>query len=218
MKTEKTNQENEKMEKGQAAQPTKNWQSGVSSSIGAAVGVVAGSMAQPAFAEEHTVEESVVQPQHTDNSATSPANPVYHEPAPEQATHNNSTTNPAQQPVSPTPQPQPTPQTDEEGITVISCETVTNEDGSQMDVAEITIAQHNGLIADIDQDGIADVIGVDIDNNGTFTDDEIANIENENIQMNDLANAVQTDPLAPPAIVDNGLDYTNDANVEDYMA
>ena len=63
MKTKKTNQESTNSTQKNVEQKSYNWQNGASSSIGAAIGVAAGSMAQTAFATE-PVTEGPVQPPH----------------------------------------------------------------------------------------------------------------------------------------------------------
>ena len=58
MKTKKTNQESTNSTQKNVEQKSYNWQNGASSSIGAAIGVAAGSMAQTAFATEPVTERS----------------------------------------------------------------------------------------------------------------------------------------------------------------
>lgn len=212
MKTEKTNHENKVATETNTEQRSRNWQSGVSSSIGAAVGVAAGSMAQSAFAAEPGTEEEV-QPMHTTNTAAttsdihnaepnSPVTPFATEPTATPSANNGAET--------------------PDNVTVVSYETVTNEDGSQMDVAAVVINGQETVIVDVDQDGLADIMAIDMDGNGTITENEIANIQEENIHMQDLAQAAnQTHFIEDPTLVADagGMpDYTNDADVAGYMA
>lgn len=211
MKTKEMNEENAKVTEKVTGQ-NKNWQSGVSSSIGAAAGVVAGSMAQSTFAAEPVVEETP-QPPHTTNSmvtpAASPDNEAIH------ATVDTGSTSPASSPVGESPAPETT-------VTVVSYETVTCEDGSQMDVAGAIVNGQEVIIADVNHDGEADLMAMDLDGNGMISENEIVNVQNGHIQMDDLANAAaQTDVIEDPTLTADGgcvPDYTNDADVTDYMA
>ena len=97
MKTKKTNQESTNSTQKNVEQKSYNWQNGASSSIGAAIGVAAGSMAQTAFATE-PVTEGLVQPPHTDTPTvtsevplTRSLIPLPHLSCPETATMNRIT-------------------------------------------------------------------------------------------------------------------------------
>lgn len=79
MKTKKTNQESTNSTQKNVEQKSYNWQNGASSSIGAAIGVAAGSMAQTAFATE-PVTEGLVQPPHTDTPTVTSEVPLTNEP------------------------------------------------------------------------------------------------------------------------------------------
>ena len=79
MKTKKTNQESTNSTQKNVEQKSYNWQNGASSSIGAAIGVAAGSMAQTAFATE-PVTEGPVQPPHTDTPTVTSEVPLTNEP------------------------------------------------------------------------------------------------------------------------------------------
>ena len=96
MKTKKTNQESTNSTQKNVEQKSYNWQNGASSSIGAAIGVAAGSMAQTAFATE-PVTEGLVQPPHTDTPTVTSEVPLTsliplpHLSCPETATMNRIT-------------------------------------------------------------------------------------------------------------------------------
>lgn len=211
METKKMNEENAKVTEKVTGQ-NKNWQSGVSSSIGAAAGVLAGSMAQSAFAAEPVVEETI-QPPHTTNSmatpAASPGNEANHTMV------NTGGSSPASTPAGESPESETT-------VTIVSYETVTCEDGSQMDVAGAIVNGQEVIIADVNHDGEADLMAMDLDGNGMISENEIANVQNEHIQMDDLANAAaQTNVMEDPTLTADGgcgPDYTNDADVTGYMA
>ena len=77
-------------------------------------------------------------------------------------------------------------------------------------------------IVDIDQDGLADAMLADSNMNGQLEDNEIVDISNENIAMSPLqdlaeeADSAGTDDYY--ADNTNLPDYTNDADVTDYIA
>ena len=180
MKTKKTNQESTNSTQKNVEQKSYNWQNGASSSIGAAIGVAAGSMAQTAFATE-PVTEGLVQPPHTDTPTVTSEVPLTNEPiAP-------------QKPDTPATPIMPGNSNDEphneDTISVVSYETVTCEDGSQMDIAGVIVNGQETLVVDIDRDGIADAMVADMDNNGIITDNEVINIEEAGIRMEGLSMA-----------------------------
>jgi hypothetical protein len=188
--------------------------SGMSSTVGAAAGVVAGSIISSEVnaaeipvtpEEEQEVEVVSSQPSRTSGNTTH-HNPT---PAPEP------TPEPTPEP-DPRPEPEPTPDPDPE-IEVVSYETVANEDGSQIDVAVVNAQGQTVMIADVDQNGFADVMASDLNNNGQLDDGEIVDISDQNIAMQPLqeaANMGGNDMFAQ----NNDVDYINDANVDDYIA
>ena len=187
---------------------------GMSSTVGAAAGVVAGSIISSEVnaaeipvtpEEEQEVEVVSSQPSRTSGNTTH-HNPT---PAPEP------TPEPTPEP-DPRPEPEPTPDPDPE-IEVVSYETVANEDGSQIDVAVVNAQGQTVMIADVDQNGFADVMASDLNNNGQLDDGEIVDISDQNIAMQPLqeaANMGGNDMFAQ----NNDVDYINDANVDDYIA
>ena len=97
-------------------------------------------------------------------------------------------------------------------VEILSYETISNEDGSQMDFAVVSV-QQMGII-DVDQDGTADLIAVDANNSGQIDEDEIFDISSEGLSMQTL----QDDYLAQNDSSMQGPDYINDGNVDNYMA
>ena len=204
--------------------------SGMSSTVGAAAGVVAGSVISsevnaaeiPVTPEdEQEVEVVSSQPSRTSGSTT------HHDPAPTPDPTPTPTPEPEPTPTpeprpEPTPDPEPTPEpvpTPDPEIEVVSYETVTNEDGSQIDVAVVNAQGQTVMIADVDQNGFADVMASDLNNNGQLDDDEIIDISDQNIAMQPLqeaANMGGNDMIAQNN--NNDVDYINDANVDDYIA
>ena len=193
--------------------------SGMSSTVGAAVGVVAGSIISsevnaaeiPAAEipvtpeEEQDVEVVSSQPSKTGGSTPS-HNPTPH-PTPEPATE-------------PNPTPEPTPASEsrpEPEIEVVSYETVTNEDGSQIDVAVVNAQGQAVMIADVDQNGVADIMASDLNYNGQLDNGEIVDVSDQNIAMQPLQDAANMN--GNNMVAQTGEpDYINDANVDDYIA
>lgn len=194
--------------------------SGMSSTVGAAAGVVAGSVISsevnaaeiPVTPEaEQEVEVVNSQPSRTSGSATH-HNPI---PAPEPTSEPT-----PDQELTPEPEPRPDPEPDptpDSEIEVLSYETITNEDGNQMDVAVVNAQGQAVMIADVDQNGVADVMAADLNNNGQLDDGEIVDISDQNIamhQLQEVANMGGNEMIAQT----NDVDYVNDANVDDYIA
>ena len=203
--------------------------SGMSSTVGAAVGVFAGSIISsevnaaeiPAAEipvtpeEEQDVEVVSSQPSKTGGSTPS-HNPTSH-PTTGPATEPNPTQEPATEP---NPTPEPTPASEprpESEIEVVSYETVTNEDGSQMDVAVVNAQGQAVMIADVDQNGVADIMASDLNYNGQLDNGEIVDVSDQNIAMQPLQDAANMN--GNNMVAQTGEpDYINDANVDDYIA
>ena len=203
--------------------------SGMSSTVGAAVGVVAGSIISsevnaaeiPAAEipvtpeEEQDVEVVSSQPSKTGGSTPS-HNPTSH-PTTGPATEPNPTQEPATEP---NPTPEPTPASEprpESEIEVVSYETVTNEDGSQIDVAVVNAQGQAVMIADVDQNGVADIMASDLNYNGQLENGEIVDVSDQNIAMQPLQDAANMN--GNNMVAQTGEpDYINDANVDDYIA
>ena len=191
--------------------------SGMSSTVGAAVGVVAGSIISSEVnaaeipgaeipvtpEEEQDVEVVSSQPSKTGESTPS-HNPTSH-PTPQPATE---------------PTPEPTPASEprpESEIEVVSYETVTNEDGSQIDVAVVNAQGQAVMIADVDQNGVADIMASDLNYNGQLDNGEIVDVSDQNIAMQPLQDAANMN--GNNMVAQTGEpDYINDANVDDYIA
>ena len=188
--------------------------SGMSSTVGAAVGVVAGSIISSEVnaaeipvtpEEEQDVEVVSSQPSNTGGSTPS-HNPTPH-PTLEPATEPNPTPEPT-----PASEPRPEPE-----IEVVSYEPVTNEDGSQMDVAVVNAQGQAVMIADVDQNGLADIMASDLNYNGQLDNGEIVDVSDQNIAMQPLQDAANMN--GNNMVAQTGEpDYINDANVDDYIA
>lgn len=180
-----------------------NVATGASSTVGAAVGVAAGTaFTQPAQATE--VEEPTI--------ATQQHNSQHQPDKPESA--------PRPEPVKPASEPvnQEPEKPEDPDVQVVSYETITNEDGSQMDVAVVAVDGEPVIIGDLNQDGIADVIASDENLNGQLEANEIQDISGQQLAMQPLHDAVDPNMGGYIAQNDTDPDYTNDANVDDFMA
>lgn len=213
------------MEKKENSQLKSNVISGISSTAGAVAGVVGGSMvtAEVNAAEmpEATAEEQEVEVVSAEPSRTS-GNQSHHEEQP--AVEQPEPVTP--EPVNPEPQkpdpvaPEPplvTPEPiDGDEIQVLSYGTITDNDGNEMDVAVISANGQEIIIADVDQNGTADLMASDLNSNGQLEENEIVDVSEDNIAMQPLEEAANAndDMIAQT----DDIDYVNNADVNDYMA
>lgn len=224
-----------------------NMAAAASSTLGAAVGVVGGTLLSE---EIHAaqVEDPVLPeaPQATDDvpivdveapthstasqptmaATTSHVTPVNVEPiAPEPIPEPDPIPAPG-----PDPDPEPTPgpnvmpaSTLSPDVQVLDYQTITGADGQQMDAALVNISGNHALIVDADRDGVADALVADANNNGQIDNDEVVDISMHQLSMSELQAAANPDPVADPdpnVMAQNAYnsDYENNANVDDYMA
>lgn len=193
--------------------------SGMSSTVGAAVGVVAGSIissevnaaeipgAEIPVTPEEEQDVEVVSSQPSKTGGSTPSHNPTPNPTPEPATEPNPTPEP-------TPASEPRPESE---IEVVSYETVTNEDGSQIDVAVVNAQGQAVMIADVDQNGVADIMASDLNYNGQLDNGEIVDVSDQNIAMQPLQDAANMN--GNNMVAQTGEpDYINDANVDDYIA
>lgn len=207
MTTEMNNQENGNMKQTSTSKEQQGsaWQGIAASSVGAMAGVVVGSMAQDVIAAE--ISEPEVIPATLTQPAQEPEIPQ--EP---------------EEPAKPTEEPKPQNNEVEPSpsgnMTVLAYETVTAGNGQQMDLASIIVDNEVAVVVDIDRDGIADAMVMDVNGDGEFTVDEAADISDLGISMDLLAAAAGEDPAQSNGslVAENGMsDYTNDADVTNYI-
>lgn len=224
-----------------------NMAAAASSTLGAAVGVVGGTLLSE---EIHAaqVEDPVLpeDPQATDDvpivdveapthstasqptvaattSHVSPVNvePIAPEPIPEPDPIPDPEPNPEPEP-DPTPGPNVMPaSTLSPDVQVLDYQTITGADGQQMDAALVNISGNQALIVDADRDGVADALVADANNNGQIDNDEVVDISMHQLSMSELQAAANPDPAADPNVMAQNAynsDYENNANVDDYMA
>ncbi len=104
-------------------------------------------------------------------------------------------------------------------VKVLGVETVQDENGNPITVAELEIDSHQAFMADIDDDGKMDVMAVDGlqsgNPDGYMTEDDFADIREANIETEDLQQRMYAEqqPETYYAQNDNLPDYMNDADV-----
>lgn len=218
-----------------------NMAAAASSTLGAAIGVVGGTLMSeeihaaqvedPVLPEDpHATDDvpivDVEAPTHntaaqpTVAATTSHVTPVSVEPI---------AADPIPEPdPNPEPEPDPTPgpnvmpaSTLSPDVQVLDYQTITGADGQQMDAALVNISGNQALIVDADLDGVADALVADANNNGQIDNDEVVDISMHQLSMSELQAAANPDPAADPNVMAQNAynsDYENNANVDDYMA
>lgn len=103
---------------------------------------------------------------------------------------------------------------EEPEVEVLAYETISNDDGSQMDLAVIAIDGQEMGIYDVNQDGTADLMAIDANNNQQLEENEILDISAEGVSMQALHEEyiAQNDPSM------EGPDYINDGDIEGFIA
>lgn len=229
-----------------------NIQSGVSAVAGAGIGVVAAMTAETAFATETETEGGEpITPPVKPNNTTTPANePIQVEVEQETVVVGLTDVNPEPEFIEVTVDGSTYifADIDNDGIADVIASDL-NHNG-QFDEGESADISHEGILmadvrvaadepepiaqtsptlaevevdgityhfADVNNDGIADLGAVDLNGNGVIDDSEVSYIENHGIMMADL-DITQTDTSNQLAYNDDLPDYTNDANVDEYMA
>lgn len=212
--------------KKQASKIKSDVATGISSGAGASIGVVTGSVisqsvnaAEPQDTSEEVVVEEVITPnppRPSQSQSQQPSQPQAEEPHAEEPQPTQPTPTPPEKPeVTP---PVPGDDTPEPEVQVMSYETVTNEDGSRMDVAVVAVDGQPVMVADLDRDGVADLLVVDENQNGMIEENEIHDISEQQLAMQPLQEAAGMDMGNHLAQADPNPDYVNDADVDDYMA
>ncbi len=224
-----------------------NMAAAASSTLGAAVGVVGGTLLSE---EIHAaqVEDPVLpeDPQATDDVPIVDVEAPTHSTAsqPTVATTTSHVTPVNVEPIAPEPIPEPDPipapgpdpdpdptsgpnvmpaSSLSPDVQVLDYQTITGADGQQMDAALVNISGNQALIVDADRDGVADALVADANNNGQIDNDEVVDISIHQLSMSELQAAANPDPVADPdpnVMAQNAYnsDYENNANVDDYMA
>lgn len=183
---------------------------GVSAVIGGAAGTAAATAIKgmTANAQEIETQEPASEPKPEPKPEHKPAHKPEPKPEPEKP-----------EPVKPEPEKpepeKPEPVKPEPEIEVLSYERVTNEDGSQSDIAVLNVDGHHAEVLDANIDGKADLLWVDLNDNQQIEEDEVDVVTGENIAMQPFQDASGYNPL----YAQNDMpDYVNDADVDNFMA
>lgn len=189
----------------------RNAATGASTAAGATAGVIIGAAITPESAEAQEAPTPEPTTQHT---ATNPK-PTTN--AQQQTTDNQQPTSNQQQPTN-DPKPttnDPEPTTTDSEVEVVGYERITNDDGSQSDIAVINVNGNEIGVIDANLDGNADVIACDVNGNGIIDAGETQDVHDQGIAMQPLQDAAGFNP----GFASNDIpDYVNDADVDTYMA
>lgn len=107
----------------------------------------------------------------------------------------------------------------DDNVEVLSYQTVTDENGQRVEIAVIAIDESPILIADVDEDGEADLMAADENGNQQIDGNEIHDISDAHLAMQPLHDAYEANQqhLTENALaLDEGPDYINDGNVADF--
>lgn len=185
--------------------------SAASSAIGATAGIVGAELVMPAKAAAQTVQSPVAgnhtshrqeEPAANQQTHTIPEKPIAHpEEVPAEADAELQNDGLLVDPADPV-------------IDVIEYETLQGEGGQQVDLAVVAVDGQEIGFFDVDQDGFADLVAMDVNGDGTITEEEIEDVSLSGISMDQMHNQflAQNDPSL------EGPDYVNDGDVESYLA
>ena len=93
---------------------------------------------------------------------------------------------------------------------------VVHDNDSNTNVAAMVVDGHDAIMVDVDNDGVFDVMAVDVNGDGQVSDNEMASVAAATLTVSEVNNMAMGDLYA----TNDGLpDYVNDANVDyDSMA
>lgn len=111
-------------------------------------------------------------------------------------------------------------------VQIVGADDIVNEDGSVITVGAAIVDGREVYVVDVDHDGVFDVAGVDVNENGSLDDDEIIDISADNLQVSTFrtdeedvpADEIPQDDLYADnsdssTYSDDMSDYTNDASL-----
>lgn len=126
--------------------------------------------------------------------------------------------------------PEPAPSSGDDNVQVLGYQTVTGEDGSQADIAAVSVNGQTVMLADTTMDGYANIAAADANGNGQIDDGEMVDVTGQGIAMQPFKDGagemVETNPEvdhpdvdSDPTLASNGEpDYVNDGNVDDFVS
>lgn len=172
---------------------------------------------QPASVKTEPQKETTPEPEHVEVTAK-----VDDAPEPDYTNHGN-----ADPVVETTSQPTAQPAVDEGAtpqVQVLGVYENVTEEGVHQTAAVLTNGTEVAVVADVDGDGIADVLAVDENHNQQLDEGEVVDFSDQNVHMSDyqqaylaqqeeMAQQQQMDDMAYNASDDTMQDYDNDAYV-----
>lgn len=102
-------------------------------------------------------------------------------------------------------------------VHILGVEQMATDDGSVIGVAMAEVDGMTAAFIDINNDGVVDGVALDVNNDGQFSSDELANVQDQNIHMDQLQQQMDAQNYMASTEA-NGPDYINDANVGGYEA
>lgn len=197
--------------------------SGMSSAVGSLAGVVAGSMAtqnanaaETETSTEEVVEETTQAGQVTGTASEATENHVVVEVVDEPENDddvNVISTEPDEVQIVQVDNPIEANDVEHAETRI---ETMTLDNGQQVDVTAIDVEGQMVGIADLGQDGVADIAFSDYNGDGEIGEEEVEDISEQGIEMQSLLNEANTDEGLTAQVTET--DYVNDANVDMYYA
>ena len=177
---------------------------GMSSSVGTTIGMVAGS----AITTEMKAE--VVIPEPDEPAVTEPVEPAVTEPC-----ENDQVVVQEADPSKPIETGLDNCSS-EPDLLVLGYETVTGENGEQADLALVSMEGQEMVIADVDMDGEADLVASDLNGDGTLSNDEFMDVSGQGLAMATFQDYTMMED--GHALMAQNEDYINNADVDEYMA
>lgn len=202
---------------------------GIGGAAGVAAGVVGGAFAADAFTtdphEGEVVGEVEPKVEHVNHVHHHTTEVHYHDVEPDFDDNDKAPELFAQigdgpedpEPFNPAEPIQPIDEVDPE-VSVVSYERVDDGEGGQMDVAVVDVEGEGVLIIDENIDGYADWMAADVNRNGVIDAEEIVDVRDQGISMLPLQEEAH---FEDPMLANNDVDlpdYTNDADVDSFMA
>ena len=189
------------------------------SALGAAT-VIGAEILMPNEAEAQTVDTVVETTEEEDAAAEQvQAEVAKPDPQPQQSVHaqhvnTHHTAHHVQEPEVEDPITDPEDIEVEPEVEVLEYTSVTADDGTNIDVAVISEDGEERAYYDINEDGYADLMVQDINNDQEISDNERFNVQDQHIEMQQYEDQyiAQNDPDQ------QGPDYINDGDVESYTA
>lgn len=110
---------------------------------------------------------------------------------------------------------EPTNNPDNE-VQIVGVHEATMEDGSVATFGEMNVHGQEVFVVDVDHDGTFDIMMSDMNNDGTISENEMANIQDQGMTVADFQQSMQSS--TDNYLANNDMpDYTNDADVSELV-